>query len=163
MDKSISNRKFQCPHCEEKPFTTKANMLRHITRKHKDVFETEAGINTALWGSETPKQANDNPPIDSSIEGLSPQTSKTPNIDMLDEYLETVPSCIEPEPLPTDEYLIYLRNEYKKYEYLYRGLDNRIKWNENNSNVDIERHKTIFWNRMSYILTDIRDAKLPVI
>jgi hypothetical protein len=137
-DKQQSVRRFQCPHCEEKPFTTKANMLRHITRKHKDVFETEAGIN------------NDNPPIE------------TPTIDMLDEYLETVPSCIEPEPLPTDEYLIYLRNEYKKYEYLYRGLDNRIKWENANANVDLAFHLRRHNTKMTYLLVDIRDALLPI-
>lgn len=136
-DKKEIIRKFQCVHCEEKPFTTKQNLLRHMTRKHKNVFETEAGIN------------NDNPPID------------TPNIDMLNEYLEIQMNEVEkepePEPIPNDAYLIHLRNEYKKYEHLYVGIDNRIRWNKNNADIDIERYKSIFWKRMSYILTDIKD------
>lgn len=136
MDKKEIIRKFQCVHCDEKPFTTKQNLLRHITRKHKNVFETEAGVNT-------------------------------PNIDMLNEYLETqmTDNIIESvnyqsdndDPIPRDEYLIHLRNEYMKYQHLYTGLDNRMKWDKNNSNVDFERYKSIFWKRMSYILTDIKD------
>lgn len=129
-DKKESIRKFQCVHCNEKPFTTKQNMLRHITKKHKNVFETEAG-------------------------------------DMLNEYLETqmtetivsinYQSDVDEEPTPRDEYLIHLRNEYMKYQHLYTGIDNRIKWNKNNTDVDFERYKSIFWKRMSYIITDIKD------
>lgn len=155
-DKKESSRKFQCVHCEEKPFTTKQNLLRHMTRKHKNVFETEAGINTALGGSKTPPQANDSPPVDSSIEGLSPQTSKTPNIDMLNEYLETQSETeTEPEPIPNDGYLIHLRNEYNKYKHLYTSIDNRIRWEKANSNIDMDfyvrRHNT----KMKYILFKI--------
>jgi hypothetical protein len=130
-DKQQSVRRFQCPHCSEKPFTTKANMLRHITRKHKDVFETEAGIN------------NDNPPIE------------TPNIDMLDEYLETVPSCIEPEPLPGDEYLITLIRECEKYQHLFPAIKRQMKWNENNATIDLHYHLRKHNKNMVYLMVDI--------
>jgi hypothetical protein len=130
-DKQQSVRRFQCPHCSEKPFTTKANMLRHITRKHKDVFETEAGIN------------NDNPPIE------------TPTIDMLDEYLETVPSCIEPEPLPGDEYLITLIRECEKYQHLFPAIKRQMKWNENNATIDLHYHLRKHNKNMVYLMVDI--------
>lgn len=130
-DKQPTVRKFQCVHCDEKPFTTKANMIRHQTRKHKDVFETEAGIN------------NDNPPIE------------TPSIDMLNEYLETVPSCFEPEPIPGDDYLIHLRNEYNKYKHLYTSIDNRIRWEKANRDIDLNYYVKKHTLKMRYILYKI--------
>lgn len=133
MDKQPIIRKFQCPECGEF-FTTKQNLKRHITRKHKEViFETvvEGPVMTLNELIETD-------PLISIIlddRGVEPQT--------------------EPEPIPGDDYLIHLRNEYKKYEHLYRGIDNRIRWEKANSNIDmdfyIRRHNT----KMKYILFKI--------
>jgi hypothetical protein len=53
-------------------------------------------------------------------------------------------------------------NEYRKYEHLYRALDNRIKWNKNNADVDMNFFKHTFSVNMYRILIDIRDAKLPI-
>ena len=142
MDNSTDKpkRTFQCPECGEH-LTTRQNLKRHCLRKHKET----------VWESVV-----ESPPI------------------TVNELIETDPliSIIlddrgqpetEPEPIPSDIYLIHLRKEYEKYQHLYKGIDNRIKWNENNSNVDLDYHLRKHNYRMTYLLVDIRDAKLLVI
>lgn len=68
----------------------------------------------------------------------------------------------ETNPIPSNTYLINLRNEYMKYEYLYEKIDRDERWNENNSNVDLNYHLKKHNYRMTYILVDLRDAKLPI-
>ena len=61
----------------------------------------------------------------------------------------------KPDPIPSDEYLINLRNEYTKYQYLYTGIDNRIKWNANNTDVNMDFHRQRHTIKMRYILFKI--------
>lgn len=61
----------------------------------------------------------------------------------------------DPMRVPSDEYLINLRNEYKKYEYLYPALDKKIKWEEANCNVNMEFHLRKHTRKFTYILFKI--------
>lgn len=124
---------FQCPECGE-CFTTKQNLRRHITRKHKEmVLETVV----------------ESPPM--TVNELI-ETDPLISI-VLDD--RGVVSDSEPDLIPGDEYLIHLRNEYNKYKHLYTGIDNRLKWHQANFNIDmgfyLRRHNT----KMKYILFKI--------
>jgi hypothetical protein len=133
MDKSSDKYKFQCPECGE-CFTTKQNLRRHITRKHKEV----------VWESVV-----EGPPT--SVNELI-ETNSLVSITLDDRGVEPHPQL---EPIPGDDYLLHLRNEYNKYKHLYTSIDNRIRWNQANRNIDMEfyirRHNT----KMKYILFKI--------
>jgi hypothetical protein len=150
MDKKESIRKFQCIHCDEKPFTTKANMIRHISRKHKNIDLTQQqqpDDNISVLSTDTPiisVNYQSDTETDSFIGGLSPQTGKQ-------------------ETLPSDEYLFNLINEYEKYKHLFPAIHKKLKWNENNSNIDLNYHLRKHNHKFTYILVDLRDAKLPII
>jgi hypothetical protein len=154
MDKSTDKpkRTFQCPECGEH-LTTRQNLKRHCLRKHKEtVWESVVEsppitVNELIETDPLISIILDDRGIDSPIGGLSPQTGKP----------ET-----QAEPIPSDIYLIHLRKEYEKYQHLYKGIDNRMKWDEYNSKVDINLCKHTFSVNMYRILTDIRDAKLPI-
>lgn len=62
------------------------------------------------------------------------------------------------DELPSDDYLINLRNEYLKYENQYPRIDKLLRWNENNKNVNLDYHYRVWCNLMSYINVDIRDV-----
>ena len=139
-DKQPIVRKFQCIHCDEKPFTTKANMLRHISRKHKNIEnELEVTDNVSVLSGSTKSETNPMDYIldvpDSPIGSLSPQ----------------------PDPIPSDDYLLTLIQEYEKYQHLFPAIKRRMKWNENNSNVDLNYHLRKHNHKFTYILTDIKD------
>jgi hypothetical protein len=142
MDKSNDKKKFVCPECGE-CFTTKQNLRRHITRKHKDiVFETvvEGPVMTL---NET------------EAGGLPPtliETDPLISIVLDDRGIEPQP---QPEPIPSDDYLIHLRNEYNKYKHLYTSIDNRIRWEEANRNIDMGYHKQRHILKMRFILYKI--------
>ena len=90
MDKSSDKYKFQCPECGE-CFTTKQNLRRHITRKHKEV----------VWESVV-----EGPPI--SVNELI-ETNSLVSI-TLDDRGVVSETQAEPEPTPEKSYLIHLRN-----------------------------------------------------
>ena len=128
-----SKKSFHCEYCSE-IFSTKQNKNRHITRKHKPERTEEDNI---------------------SVLSQSTESEENPM-----EYLLDVPDV--PKPLPTDEYLINLRNEYMKYEHLYPALDKKMKWEKANVNVDLNYDLKKHSHKMTYILVDVRDAKLPI-
>lgn len=128
-------KSFICPQCSEH-LTTLQNLKRHVMRKHKDVvFETV---------------------VEGPVMTVNELIETEPLVSIILDDRGVVPE-LEPEqePIPGDDYLIHLRNEYKKYEHLYRGIDNRIRWEKANSNIDmdfyIRRHNT----KMKYILFKI--------
>lgn len=129
MDKP--KKSFQCEYCSEKPFTTLQNKKRHQSRKHKDIQHQDDNDNVSVLSDSTKSETN---PMD---------------------YILDVPDSPQPEPIPGDEYLIHLRKEYNKYEHLYTGIDNRLKWEKVNRDIDMDfyvrRHNT----RMKYILFKI--------
>lgn len=131
MDKP--KKSFQCEYCSEKPFTTLQNKKRHQSRKHKDI-----------------QHQDDNVSVLSDYSTKSEETVINPT-----EYILDVPIITKPEPIPNDAYLIHLRKEYNKYEHLYTGIDNRLKWEKVNRDIDMDfyvrRHNT----RMKYILFKI--------
>jgi hypothetical protein len=123
-------KSFQCEECKE-CFTTKQNLRRHITRKHKEI----------VW--ETVVQS---PPI------------------TVNELIETEPlddrdvvSNSQPEPTPQKDFLMHLRNEYKKYEYLYEKIDTQERWIKNNRDIDLIRYYQKHNRFVKCILTDIKD------
>jgi hypothetical protein len=67
------------------------------------------------------------------------------------------------EPIPGNEYLITLIRECEKYQHLFPAIKRQMKWNENNIRVDLDYHLRKHNYRMTYLLVDIRDAKLLVI
>ena len=132
MDKP--KKTFSCPHCSEKPFTTKANMIRHISRKHKNIEnELEVNDNVSVLSESTKSESN---PMD---------------------YILDVPDSPQPDPIPSDEYLLTLRNEYKKYEYLYEKIDRKERWIKNNRDIDMIRYYQKHNRFVKCILTDIKD------
>ena len=149
MDKP--KKTFPCEICSE-IFTTKQNLQRHQSRKHTNISETIQDDNISVLSESTKSETN---PMDSPIGGF--ERSVLANDPQTGKYLLDVPDVPKPEPIPSDEYLINLRNEYMKYQHLYTGIDNRIKWNENNSNVDLNYHLRKHNHKFTYILTDIKD------
>lgn len=136
MGKINDKKKFQCPECGE-CFTTLQNQKRHCFRKHKEVV-LETVVDSPPM---TVNELIDSDPLVSII---------------LDEIVSVnYQSDNETEPIPNDAYLIHLRNEYNKYKHLYTSIDNRIKWQKSNSNIDMDfyvrRHNT----KMKYILFKI--------
>ena len=138
MDKSNDKPKksFQCIHCNEKPFTTLQNLKRHISRKHQNIDNPQTTTH------------------DDNVSVLSDNTIISINYQSDTEEIIEIP---KPDPIPSDEYLINLRNEYMKYQYLYTGIDNRIKWNANNTDVNMDFHLRNHTRKFTYILTDIKD------
>jgi hypothetical protein len=135
MDKP--KKSFQCPHCLEKPFTTLQNLKRHITRKHKDIFETKQEIeidNISILSNDT------------TIISINYQSDN-------DEVLE----IIKPDSTPSREELIDIRNKYMKYQHLYEKIDKEIRWDANNANVDLSYYEKKHSRKITYILTDIKD------
>jgi hypothetical protein len=144
MDNSTDKpkRTFQCPECGEH-LTTKQNLRRHCLRKHKET----------VWESVV-----ESPPI--TVNELI-ETDPLVSIILDDRgQPETDP---QPEPIPGNEYLITLIRECEKYQHLFPAIKRQMKWNENNSNVDLDYHLRKHNYRMTYLLVDIRDAKLLVI
>lgn len=147
MDKINDKKKFICPECGE-CFTTKQNLRRHITRKHKElVFETvvEGPVMTVNELIETEPLVSIILDSDSSIGGRSQERSVQN------------PQTSKPEPIPGDEYLITLIRECEKYQHLFPAIKRQMKWNENNRKVDINLCKHTFSVNMYRILTDIKD------
>jgi hypothetical protein len=133
MDKINDKKKFQCPECGE-CFSTKQNLKRHITRKHKEVvFETvvEGPVMTVNELIETD-------PLISII---------------LDD--RGVVSEPQPEPIPGDEYLITLIRECEKYQHLFPAIKRQMKWNKNNIGLDMDYYKQRHILKMRFILYKI--------
>jgi hypothetical protein len=105
------------------------------------VLSTDTTIVSINYQSDTEMEIIDIPKPDSSIGGLSPKTGNA---------------------IPSDEYLINLRNEYMKYQHLYEKLDKKLQWDANNANVDLLYFKIKHSLKFTYILVDLRDVKLPV-
>ena len=76
-------------------------------------------------------------------------------------YTEDIIEDVVEEEEPTIEYLINLRKEYMMYQHRYQHIDKVLRWNENNLNVDMDLHRHIWNNLLTYLLVDLRDAKLP--
>lgn len=141
MDKINDKKKFQCPECGE-CFSTKQNLRRHITRKHKeDVWETVVDSPPM-----TVNELIDSDPLVSIIL----DDRGVPDIISVNYQSET-----ETEPIPNDAYLIHLRNEYNKYNHLYRSIDNHIKWQKSNRNIDMDYYVRRHNTKMKYILFKI--------
>jgi hypothetical protein len=131
MDKK-DKKSFQCEYCSE-VFSTKQNKNRHILRKHKDIDltqQTSQDDDSILSDNTTPEEL--------TIVSINYQSDNE-----------------EPIPNPSDEYLIHLRNEYMKYEHLYRGLDNRMRWQKSNANIDMNFYLRKHNTKMKYILFKI--------
>ena len=133
-------KSFICPECGE-CFTTKQNLRRHITRKHKDVvFETV---------------------VEGPVMTVNELIETEPLVSIILDDRGVVPES-EPEPIPGDEYLITLIRESEKYQHLFPAIKRQMKWNENNSNVDMNYHLRKHNKNMVYLMVDVRDAKLPI-
>ena len=135
MDKKITIRKFKCEHCEE-CFTTKQNLQRHISRKHKDIDLSQTTVH------------------DDNVSVLSTDTT------IVSVNYQSDNDSPEPDPIPSDEYLINLINEYEKYKHLFPSLHKKLNWEKNNIDVDLSYHEKKHNHKMVYILTDIRDFKV---
>lgn len=134
MDKSDKPKKtFPCEICSE-IFTTLQNKKRHISRKHKDIDLTCQDDNISVLSESTKSET----------------------------YLLEVPDIPQPDLIPSQEELIDIMNKYEKYQHLFPAIKRQMKWNENNSNVDMNYHLRKHNHRMTYILVDLRDAKLPI-
>jgi hypothetical protein len=145
MDKDKLKKQFFCEYCSE-IFTTKQNLQRHITRKHKNIEQQQ----------------------DDNISVLSTDTT----IISINYQSETEHSCAErndvpeipkPESIPSDEYLINLRNEYMKYQHLYKNLDKKMKWDKNNEFIDMNFYHQKHVTKMRYILFKIALLKCNTI
>jgi hypothetical protein len=133
-------KSFICPECGEH-LTTKQNLRRHITRKHKElVFETV---------------------VEGPVMTLNELIETDPLISIVldDRGIEPQP---QPDPIPGDEYLITLIREYEKYQHLFPAIKRQMKWNETNIGVDLEYHKQKHNKNMVYLMVDVRDAKLQI-
>ena len=125
MDKSDKPKKtFPCEICSE-IFTTKQNLQRHISRKHKNVDLSQPEDNISVLS-------------ESSVS-------------------VTISESVPEKETPTTTYLINLRNEYRKYEYLYEKIDRDERWIRNNSDINMidyyQKHQITF----KKIITDIHD------
>jgi hypothetical protein len=143
MDNSTDKpkRMFQCPECGEH-LTTKQNLRRHCLRKHKEtVWET----------------VMESPPIT-----INETIETDPLVSIMLDDRGFVSETQEIEPIPGDEYLITLIRECEKYQHLFPAIKRQMKWNKNNINVDLSYHLKKHNHKMTYILVDLRDAKLPV-
>jgi hypothetical protein len=121
-------KSFQCSECKE-CFTTKQNLRRHISRKHKEM----------VW------------------ESVVESPLMTVNELIETEPLISIVSVSQPEPIPEKAFLIHLRNEYKKYEYLYEKIDREERWIKNNRDIDLIRYYQKHNRFVKCILTDIKD------
>ena len=129
MDKKITDKhKFPCPQCSEH-LTTLQNLKRHITRKHKDIDLTPQEDNISVLSESTVSEVKS----------------------------ETVPEKETKMEIPTTTYLINLRNEYRKYEYLYEKIDRDERWIKNNRDIDMIRYYQKHNRFVKCILTDIKD------
>jgi hypothetical protein len=147
MDNSTDKPKksFICPECGEH-LTTKQNLKRHCLRKHKEtVWETVV----------------ESPPItlnETEAGGLPPTLIENdPLVSIMLDDRGFVSETQELQPIPGDDYLITLIQECEKYQHLFPAIKRQMKWNKNNSNVDINLCKHTFSVNMYRILTDIKD------
>jgi hypothetical protein len=138
MDKDKLKKQFPCPYCSEKPFTTKQNLQRHCLRKHSNISETVEDDNISVLSTDT------------TIISINYQSDND------------VPEIQKPEPIPPREELIDIMNKYEKYQHLFPAIKRQIKWDEYNSKVDINYHRSKWDKNMVYLMVDIRDAKLPI-
>lgn len=81
---------------------------------------------------------------------------------VVEPELEYEPFIPIVEEVPSDEYLIDLRQKYELYKHHYDRIDRVLRWNENNKNVNQDYHYRVWCNLMTYVNVDIRDAKLPI-
>jgi hypothetical protein len=148
MDKSPDKYKFPCPACSE-CFTTKQNLRRHITRKHKEM----------VWESvvESPPMTVNELIETNSLVSIILDDRGVPDIVSVNYQSDT-----ENEPIPDDKYLTTLVRECDKYQHLFPAIRRQMKWDENNSNVDLNYHLRKHNHKMTYLLVDIRDVKLPI-
>jgi len=108
MDKF--KKSFQCAHCNDKPFTTKQNLKRHVSRKHKDINQESDDVSVLS--------------TDTTIVSVNYQSDNEPEIEI-------------PDPLPSREELIEIMNKYEKYQHLFPAIKRQMKWQEANCNVDM--------------------------
>jgi hypothetical protein len=128
-------KSFQCEECKE-CFTTKQNLCRHISRKHKEM----------VWESV----------VESPLTTVNELIETDPLISIvLDD--KGVVSNSQPESTPQKDFLMHLRNEYKKYEYLYEKIDTQERWIKNNRDIDLIRYYQKHNRFVKCILTDIKD------
>ena len=130
MDKVTKPKKqFPCEYCGE-IFSTKQNLQRHISRKHKDIEQQD----------------------DVSVMSDSTKSETNPM-----EYLLDTPDIPQTcqEPIPSREELIDIMNKYEKYQHLFPAIKREIKWDENNRNVDMEFHLRKHTRKFTYILFKI--------
>jgi hypothetical protein len=141
MDKINDKRKFPCEYCCD-IFTTLQNKKRHISRKHKGIDLIQ-------------QQEADNDNISVLSDNVIVSVNYQSEIDEQHEIKQIA-------TIPDDEYLLHIISEYEKYEYLFPTLYKKIKWNKNNADVDMIYHLRKHNHKMTYLLVDIRDAKLPI-
>lgn len=143
MDKP--KKSFICPECGEH-LTTKQNLRRHITRKHKEMVCETVVESPPMTVNET------------EAGGLPPTLIETdPLISIVLDDRGVVTDSPLSEPIPEKAFLIYLRNEYKKYEYLYEKIDREERWIKNNRDIDMIRYYQKHNRFVKCILTDIKD------
>lgn len=152
-------KSFICPECGEH-LTTKQNLRRHITRKHKElVWETvvESPPMTVNELIET------DPLISIVLDDRGVVSEPDSSIGGFERsVLANGPQTSKPEPIPGDDYLITLIRECEKYQHLFPAIKRQMKWNENNSSIDMNYHLRKHNKNMVYLMVDVRDAKLAI-